>query len=121
MSPEPEPAERKSVEARWAAISWWEVGLVSAFWFLVGGPLVAYWARMQFPSTPLIPLAVLAFFWFIAAQDLYKRVRGQMGRYHCPECGATIGPSKGFATPGKREARTECARCGVHLTYPNRG
>jgi hypothetical protein len=59
-------------------------------------------------------------FWIIAALGLYQRGRGKVGRYKCPECGATIGPSKGFSAPSKREARTECARCGVHLTYPNR-
>ena len=121
MSPESEPAERKSVEARWAAYPWWQEGLVSGFLALVAGPLVGYWLWRQFPGTPLVPAAALAFFWFIAVLGLYQRARGKVGRYKCPECGATIGPSKGFSTPGKRQARTECARCGVNITYPNRG
>ena len=118
MSPELERSERMSVEARWAAYPWWQEGLVAAFLFLVAGPVAAIWLRNEFPTVPWIPLAGLGLFWIIAAQGLYKRARGHVGRYQCPECGATIGPSKGFAFPGKREAPSECAHCGVHLTYP---
>jgi DNA-directed RNA polymerase subunit RPC12/RpoP len=121
MSPESEPAERKSVEARRVALSWREVGLVAGLMSLVFGPLFAYWLWREFPGTPLVPAAALAFFWIMAAVEVYQRARGKLARYKCPECGATIGPSKGFSTPAKRKARTECARCAVHLTYPKRG
>jgi hypothetical protein len=55
----------------------------------------------------------------IAARGLYKSRSG--GAVQMPGMRSENRPNKGFSTPGKRVARTECARCGVHLTYPDRG
>ncbi len=118
MSPDLGPEQRESVEARWTAAPWWQEGLVAAALILVAGPLAAFWLRNQFPSTPVVPIAALLLFWLIGAEGLYKRARGHIGRFECPECGATIGSSKGSSLPGKRVADAECARCGVRLTYP---
>jgi hypothetical protein len=118
MSSESESAERESVEARWVPYSWWLEALIAIF-MLAFGLLVAGYMRVEFPDTPLVALIALALFWLTGAYTLYRRARGLTGRYLCPGCGATVG---GGGSRGRLAfAKTDCSRCGAHITYPTQG